>query len=316
MFGKNNSSGSNVNVNVTLDLSSPAFSGTTTLDSLIISKNTAAKQIILNQATNCWYLDANNGNRLSLGFGSSITNWNSSTFDFYFNGDCKFPGNVNANKLTTRTMIHFGDTDIGDGNTDDTYIQKKFITSGESNASELAINVGDDGTNDTFTLPAPEEPENADYVTITAQDGIHHAFSTSGNYYYGHSIFPKYTNLPALSTLQIGGSHDLAFDNGLYLTGYNYRQHSFPIGYYLVIGHLEVTPDTYNGDYMYFGISTTSNLNNSPYSKYFSFHSNHKDTFSIMYYIPNDADRSLYFIFNATTEVEVTSSKCTFIRIA
>ena len=62
MFGKNNSSGSNVNVNVTLDLSSPAFSGTTTLDSLIISKNTAAKQLILNQANNCWYLDAINGN--------------------------------------------------------------------------------------------------------------------------------------------------------------------------------------------------------------------------------------------------------------
>ena len=68
MFGKNNSSGSNVNVNVTLDLSSPAFSGTTTLDSLIISKNTAAKQIILNQANNCWYLDTVNGNNsLSIG---------------------------------------------------------------------------------------------------------------------------------------------------------------------------------------------------------------------------------------------------------
>ena len=91
MFGKNNSSGSNVNVNVTLDLSSPAFSGTTTLDSLIISKNTTSKQIILNQSTNCWYLDAINGNKLSLGFGSSTTNWNNSTFDFYFNGDCKFP---------------------------------------------------------------------------------------------------------------------------------------------------------------------------------------------------------------------------------
>ena len=127
MFGKNNSSGSNVNVNVTLDLSSPAFSGTTTLNSLIISHNTAAKQIILNQSNNCWYLDAINGNKLSLGFGSSIINWNSSTFDFYFNGDCKFPGNVNANKLTTRTMLHFGDTDIGNGNTDETYIQKKFL---------------------------------------------------------------------------------------------------------------------------------------------------------------------------------------------
>ena len=64
MFGKNNSSGSNVNVKVTLDLSSPAFSGTTILDALIISKNTTAKQIILNQATNCWYLYANSGNKL------------------------------------------------------------------------------------------------------------------------------------------------------------------------------------------------------------------------------------------------------------
>jgi hypothetical protein len=104
--------------------------------------------------------------------------------------------------------------------------------------------------------------------------------------------------------------------NGLYLTGYNYQSAEIPNGYYLVIGHLEVTPDTYNGDYMYFGISTTTNLVNSSYSKYYSFHSTHKDTFDLMHYIANNSKQWYYFIFNASTEVEVTSSKCTFIRIA
>ena len=200
-------------------------------------------------------------------------------------------------------------------------MQKRIITSGVYNATELCINVGDDGSNDIISIPVAEEPGNTDYVTLGASNGIRHVFSTSGNYYYANSIVPKYTNLPTLSTLQIGGSTDLTFPNGTYLTGYNYRSVELPIGYYLVIGHLEVTPDTYNNDYMEFGISTTSNLVNSPYSRYYSFHSTHKDTFDLMHYIANNNvsfsnTNFYYFIFNASTEVEVTSSKCTFIRIA
>ena len=47
MFGKNNSSASNVSVNVTLDLSSPAFSGTTSVESLIISNTSDNKKLYL-----------------------------------------------------------------------------------------------------------------------------------------------------------------------------------------------------------------------------------------------------------------------------
>ena len=147
--------------------------------------------------------------------------------------------------------------------------------------------------------------------------------TATGNIYYGNAMVPIYDpdHLPAFTLEQIGGSATLTFPNGTYLTGYNYRSVELPIGYYLVIGHLEVTPDTYNNDYMEFGISTTSNLVNSPYSRYYSFHSTHKDTFDLMHYIANNNvsftnTNFYYFIFNASTEVEVTSSKCTFIRIA
>jgi hypothetical protein len=95
---------------VTLDLSSPAFSGTTTVDSLLISNDSIAdKQIIINRANNCRYLKAiNNSNKLALGFGSSLTDWSNSTFDFYQTGVCKFPGYINANKfsLISRTALY------------------------------------------------------------------------------------------------------------------------------------------------------------------------------------------------------------------
>jgi hypothetical protein len=138
----------------------------------------------------------------------------------------------------------------------------------------------------------------------------------SGVINYGNGMVPNYATLPTFTLQQVGGSTNLIFTNGTYLTGYNYRSVELPIGYYLVIGHLEVTPDTYNNDYIEFGISTTSNLVNSPYSKFYSFHSTHKDTFDLMHYIGNNTTQNYYFIFNASTEVEVTSSKCTFIRVA
>ena len=68
MFGKNHSSSSsNVVVNVTLDLSNPAFSGTTTVDSL------------------------------------------------------------NANKVITKAQLWFGDGDIANDNTVETYVQKILL---------------------------------------------------------------------------------------------------------------------------------------------------------------------------------------------
>ena len=119
----------NVSVNVTLHLSSPAFSGTTTVALLLISNDSIAdKQIIISRVNNCWYLKAiNNANKLALGFGSSLNNWSNSTFDFYQTGDCKFPGYINANKLITKTQLWFGDVDIGNDNTDKTYMQKILL---------------------------------------------------------------------------------------------------------------------------------------------------------------------------------------------
>ena len=175
MFGKNTSSGTNVDVNVTLDLNSPSFAGTTTINELAIADsgttitganshelhfnntdgyyafhinnypyfyitqdacyvNTTLaidsndKQILFYREHNFWFFNAdNNDNKLIIKSGSgdlpTDNNWNNYAFEFYQNGDFTVPGNVDANKLMTRTMIHFGDTD---GNTDDTYIQNKY----------------------------------------------------------------------------------------------------------------------------------------------------------------------------------------------
>jgi hypothetical protein len=95
----------------------------------------------------------------------------------------------------------------------------------------------------------------------------------------------------------------------------NYVFAGIPIGYYLVIGHLEITPDVSNNKYMEFGVVTSNTLCYLEWSKYYTFNSTHKDTFNTMHYIANDTDRDNYFIFNANTEVKVTSSKCSFIRI-
>ena len=176
MFGKNTSSGTNVDVNVTLDLNNPSFAGSTTINELAIADsgttitganshelhfnntdgyyafhinnypyfyitqdacyvNTTLaidsndKQILFYREHNFWFFNANNNdNKLIIKSGSgdlpTDNNWNNYAFEFYQNGDFTVPGNVDANKLMTRTMIHFGDTD---GNTDDTYIQKKIL---------------------------------------------------------------------------------------------------------------------------------------------------------------------------------------------
>ena len=82
MFGKNNSSASNVSVNVTLDLNSPAFAGTTSVESLMVSNTSDNKQIIFNQPNNYWYLNAAAAYKMSLGFVTSYNNWNSSKFNY------------------------------------------------------------------------------------------------------------------------------------------------------------------------------------------------------------------------------------------
>ena len=57
-------------------------------------------------------------------------------------------------------------------------LQKNIIG---SNVSELALCPGDDGSGNTLSLPLSGDT-NQDYVTVRTSLGVHHAFSTSGNY--------------------------------------------------------------------------------------------------------------------------------------
>ena len=101
-------------------------------------------------------------------------------------GGISSTNNVYANNLATSNAIWFGGDVNNADNTDSTYIQKNTILPYQllnQNASELALYCGDDGTGTTITLPVSGETSQTDYVTVRAADGVHHAFSTSGNYY-------------------------------------------------------------------------------------------------------------------------------------
>ena len=120
----------------------------------------------------------------------AVYNYNNYAFEFYQNGNFRCPGAVSGDSLVARNTVWFGDKESADDNTDETYMQKRIITSGVYNVTELCINVGDDGSNDIITIPVAEEPGNTDYVTLGASNGIRHVFSTSGNYYYANSDVP------------------------------------------------------------------------------------------------------------------------------
>jgi hypothetical protein len=153
----------------------------------------------------------------------AVYNINNYAFELYQNGNFKDPATCNAQNLIARSAIYFTSSD----NTDLTYICKNAV---QTDVTDLALRDGDNGSNSKITLPIPKENAMTDYVTVRAQEGIHHAFLTSGNYYYANSIVPSYTSLPTLTTLQNGGCTDLTFSNELYLTGYKNRSASFPIG--------------------------------------------------------------------------------------
>jgi Phage T4 tail fibre len=77
-----------------------------------------------------------------------------------------------------------------------------------SNISELALCPGDDGSGSTISLPLSGNT-NQDYVTVRTNSGVHHAFSTLGNYYCAGNIVAnivtankfivEYTTLPNLT---------------------------------------------------------------------------------------------------------------------
>ena len=101
-------------------------------------------------------------------------------------GGISSTNNVYANNLATSNAIWFGGDVSNADNTDSTYIQKNTILPYQllnQNVSELALYCGNDGTGTTITLPVSGETSQTDYVTVRAADGVHHAFSTSGNYY-------------------------------------------------------------------------------------------------------------------------------------
>ena len=54
------------------------------------------------------------------------------------------------------------------------------------NITEIAVYIGDDGTN-TINIPSGET-SNVDYFSIRSSIGLHHIFSSTGNYYAGNNI--------------------------------------------------------------------------------------------------------------------------------
>ena len=165
-------------------------------------------------------------------------------------------------------------------------------------------------------MPIPEENSARDYVTIRSTNaGVHHAFSTAGNYYYANSLVPSYTTLPTLTTLQIGGSTSAIFDGSFYSSGYHYETVGLTLGYYLVQGYLDITP-TVTNQYIDFGLSFETTTINANYSQYHKFQSSDRDYLQFNYYVNHENSVNYNFIFYSNAAIGMTKGKCTFIRIA
>ena len=176
----------------------------------------------------------------------------------------------------------------------------------------------DDGVlTSTVSLPITGEKSARDYVTIRSTNaGVHHAFSTAGNYYYANSLVPSYTSLPTLTTLQIGGTASASFNSGAYFTNnYHYVTVSLPLGYYLVQGYLDVTP-TINQQYIDFGLSFENTSINTNWSQYHKFQSTDRVYLQFNHYVNHENNVNYNFIFYSNAALGMTKSKCTFIRIA
>jgi hypothetical protein len=68
------------------------------------------------------------------------------------------------------------------------YIKRNYIT---GNVSELAVYIGDDGTQAISYFPPQNESTPTDFFSIRASNtnNPHHCFSSTGNYYCGASIY-------------------------------------------------------------------------------------------------------------------------------
>jgi hypothetical protein len=101
-------------------------------------------------------------------------------------GEATFSNNITVNGQSTfnNTINANAGISLGGTNTDPVSITKNYIG---NNFSELALCPGDDPSGNTITLPLSGDTAQ-DYVTVRTYGGVHHAFSTSGNYYCAGNI--------------------------------------------------------------------------------------------------------------------------------
>ena len=91
-------------------------------------------------------------------------------------------------------------------NSDPMYITRSNVS---SNITEIAVYIGDDGTN-SMSYPSAET-NSVDYFSIKSTNaGLHHIFSSTGNYYAGNNINGIF--IPKNSGCSINGV------NGNYMT--------------------------------------------------------------------------------------------------
>jgi len=92
-------------------------------------------------------------------------------------------------------------------NTDPFYIKKNIVG---GNVTELACYIGDDGKTDgIYTITFPPYSESSinsavDYFSLrTSNAGLHHLFSSSGNYYCANTVYTN--NVYTYSNIGISG---------------------------------------------------------------------------------------------------------------
>ena len=85
-------------------------------------------------------------------------------------------------------MFFGNSTNPDNNNTDSMYIKRNYIT---GNVSELAVYIGDDGTQAISYFPPQNESTPTDFCSTRASNtgNPHHCFSSTGNYYCGASIY-------------------------------------------------------------------------------------------------------------------------------
>jgi hypothetical protein len=194
-------------------------------------------------------------------------------------------------------------------------IIKNIVT---NNISELALYPGDDGiTGQTVSLPSEAEETQTDYVTIRSTNaGVHHAFSTAGNYYYANALVPSYASLPTLTSLQIGGSDSVSFSEGFLTYGYHNAEINIFKGYYIVFGYLDVSPTNSVSQYINYGIGYSSSNLEENFTAFKNFSTFDREYLNFNYYISPATTTTYYFTFQTNANIVVNKSKCTFIRIA